>query len=231
VNLRAALAAQGATTTIPIVFILVPDPVASKLVASFAHPGGNITGLSQMALDLAAKRLEIFKEATGASRTALLLNPANPTFARQSIEETKAAADHLQMSVQPIDARSPDELDHAFTEITQQGINAVIVVSDSMFWNELKRIGELATRHRVASMFAMRDHVDAGGLISYGPSLVAIFRRTATYVDKIIRGEKTAEIPVERPTKFEFAINLNAAKALGLTFPPTVLARADAVIE
>jgi putative tryptophan/tyrosine transport system substrate-binding protein len=231
VNLRAALAAQSATTTIPIVFILVPDPVSSKLVASFGRPGGNITGLSQMALDLTAKRLEIFKDAIGVSRTALLVNPANPTFARQSIEETQAAAGHLQMGVHPIEARSPGDLDHAFTSIIQQGIGAIIVVSDSMFWNERNRIAELSTRHHLASMFALRDHVDAGGLISYGPSIPALFRRAGTYIDKIIKGEKAAEIPVERPAKFEFVVNLKTAKALGLTISPMVLGRADEVIE
>ena len=227
----AALAAQRATTTIPVVFILVSDPVAVKLVESFGSPGGHITGLSQMALDLTAKRLEMFREAITLPRLALLVNPGNREFVRRSIEETEAATAHLGVTVKPIEVSKPADLENAFSQIAQDGIKGVVVLSDGMFWNERKQIAALALRYQVASMFAIRDHVIEGGLISYGPSFPALFRRAATYIDKILKGENPSEVPVERPTKFQLVINLKTAKALGLDVPPTLLARADEVIE
>jgi len=227
----AALAAQRATTTIPVVFILVPDPVAVKLVESFGRPGGHITGLSQMALDLTAKRLEIFREAISLPRLALLVNPGNREFVRRSIEETEAAAAHLRVNVKPIEVSKPAGLENAFSQIAQDGIKGAIVLSDGMFWNERKQIAALALQHQVASMFAIRDHVVEGGLISYGPSFPALFQRAATYIDKILKGENPSELPVERPTKFQLVINLKAAKALGIDIPTSLLVGADEVIE
>jgi putative ABC transport system substrate-binding protein len=231
INLRAALAAQKATQTIPIVFIFVGDPVANKLVSSFARPGGNITGLSQIAEDLAAKRLEIFKNALGVSRAALLVNPSNAQFASKSIEETHSAAASLEIRVTPMDAARPEDLDAAFARMASTGFNSVVVVSDSMFWNERRRIGELALRSRIASMFAMRDHVDAGGLISYGPSLPALVRRAAAYIDKLVRGERAGDIPVERPTRIELVVNLRTARSLGIEISKTILATADDIVD
>jgi ABC-type uncharacterized transport system substrate-binding protein len=227
----AAIAAQRATSTIPIVFVLVADPVANKLVASFNRPGGNLTGLSQMALDLTGKRLEIFKEAIGISRLAFLVNPADRQYARVMVEETESASRQLNMTIRPIEVSKPSDLEGAFSAMVQDDIKAVSVVNDAMFWNERKQIATLAVRHRMPSMFAIRAHVDEGGFISYGPSYHALFHRAAAYIDKILKGERPADLPVERPTKFELVINLKTAKALGLDIPPTLLARADEVIE
>jgi putative ABC transport system substrate-binding protein len=227
----AAIAAQRATSTIPIVFVLVADPVANKLVASFNRPGGNLTGLSQMALDLTGKRLEIFKEAIGISRLAFLVNPADRQYARTMVEETESASRQLQMAIKPIEVSKPSDLEGAFSAMVQDDIKAVSVINDAMFWNERKQIATLALQHKIPSMFAIRAHVDDGGLISYGPSYHALFHRAAAYIDKILKGETPADLPVERPTKFELVINLKTAKALGLDLPATVLARADEVIE
>ncbi len=231
INLRAALAAQKATQTIPIVFVFVGDPVAYKLVSSFAHPGGNITGLSQIAEDLTAKRLEILKNAAGVSRAALLVNPSNAQFALKSIEETHSAATSLEMLVTPIEVARAEELNGAFARMASTGFNAAVVVSDSMFWSERKRIAELALQSRIATIFAMRDHVDAGGLISYGPSLPALVRRVAAYVDKLIKGERAGDIPVERPTRIELVVNLKVARSLGIDIPKTIIGTADDVID
>ena len=231
VTRSSAIAAQRATSTIPIVFILVADPVANKLVATFNRPRGNITGLSQMALDLTGKRLEIFKEATGISRLAFLVNPADRQYARVMVEETESASRHLNMTIKTIEVSKPSDLEGAFSAMVQDDIKAVSVINDAMFWNERKQIATLALRNKMPSMFAIRAHVDEGGLISYGPSYHALFNRAATYIDKILKGERPADLPVERPTKFELVINLKAAKAIGLEVPPTLLARADEVIE
>jgi putative tryptophan/tyrosine transport system substrate-binding protein len=231
VTIPAALAAQRATTSIPIVFILVADPVATKLVNSFNRPGGNVTGLSQLALDLTGKRLEIFKEAIGVSRVAFIVNPTNQQYARASVEETEAASRILQMTIKPIEVSKASDLEGAFSAMAQDGIKAVSVLNDGMLWNERKQIAALALRHQMASMFAIRSHVDEGGLMSYGPNSPALFRRAATYIDKILKGENPAVIPVERPTRIELVINLKTAKSLGITVPPSLLTRADEVIE
>jgi putative ABC transport system substrate-binding protein len=229
VTLQAALAAQRATKTIPIVFVLVPDPVATKLVDSLARPGGNITGLSQLALDLLPKRLELFKEiVTPLTRIALLLNPSDPIITARSIEQVRAAAGRLDMSIQPIEAGKPDQIERAFSSI-QEGVQGVMVQPDAMFFNERKRIAELA--RKLPSLVFTSTMVEAGGLMTYAPSSFAIFRRSAVYIDKILKSTKPDELPVELPTKFEFVINHKTAKALGLTVSPSLLARADEVIE
>jgi putative ABC transport system substrate-binding protein len=231
VTLPAALAAQRATKTIPIVFVLVPDPVATKLVDSLGRPGGNITGLSQLALDLLPKRLELLKEIVSPLiRIALLLNPSDPVTASRSIDQARAAAARLDMSIQPIEAGKPDQIERAFSSI-QEGVQGVMVEPDAMFFNERNRIAELALARKLPSLVFNSTMVEAGGLMTYAPSSFAIFRRSAVYIDKILKGTKPDELPVELPTKFEFDINLKTAKAIGLTISPAIIARADKVIE
>jgi putative ABC transport system substrate-binding protein len=232
VTVPAALAAQGATTTIPVVFILVPDPIGIGLVKSLAHPGGNVTGLSQTAFDIAAKKLELFKEAiVDLSRVAFLVNPGNRAVAHRYVEVTQAGAGPLSVIVQPVEVRASDELKRAFSAITQDGVHGVVVMPDGMFFNERSRIAELSLEHRLPTMMFNKETVQAGGLMSYGPSTPALFRRAATYIEKILKGAKPSDLPVEQPTKFELIINLKTARALGLTVPPTLLVRADEVIE
>jgi putative tryptophan/tyrosine transport system substrate-binding protein len=227
-----ALAAQRATATIPIVFVVVPDPVGSKLVASLAHPGANITGLSNMALELSGKRLELLKEAVaGLSRVALLINPNDREGARRYAEESQAAARLLGLTLLPVEVRSPDDLDRAFSDMAENRAGGVVVPADGMFYNERRRITALALARRIPTMLYSKETVEAGGLMSYGPSHTAIFRRAAFYIDKILKGTKPADLPVELPTRFELIVSLKAAEALGLKIPQTLLARADAVIE
>jgi putative tryptophan/tyrosine transport system substrate-binding protein len=231
VTLPAAQATQRATRSVPIVFVLVPDPVATKLVESLARPGGNITGLSQLALDLLPKRLQLFKETVAPmSRIALLLNPSDPIITARSIEQVRAAAARLDISVQPIEAGKPDQIERAFSSI-QDGVQGVMVQPDAMFFNERKRIAELALARKLPSLVFNSTMVEAGGLMTYAPSSFTIFRRSAVFIDKILKGTRPDEMPVELPTKFEFDINLKTAKAIGLELSPTLLARADKVIE
>jgi putative ABC transport system substrate-binding protein len=227
-----ALAAQRATTTIPVVFILVPDPVKSRIVESIARPGGNITRLSQVGLDLMAKRLELLKETVvGLSRMTVLLNPSNPDYARRYLEETLAAADPLKVTVRSVEARTPDDLEHAFSVIAQDRSGGVTVMNDPMFWNERRRIAELAMTRGLPVVAFSREMAEAGALLTYGADHPALFRRAASYVDKILKGAKPADLPVELPTKFELVINLKTPKALGLSIPPSIMVRADEVIE
>jgi putative ABC transport system substrate-binding protein len=231
VTLPAALAAQRATATIPIIFVLVPDPVGAKLVNTIARPGGNITGIAPMFDYLVGKRFEIFKEAVTFSRVAVMINPTDPIVARRTLDEAEVASAALKTIVRPIEARAPEVLPREFSEIAQAGIDAIYVAANAMFYQERRRIAELAVQYRIASMFGLREHVDAGGLMSYGPSYEPMFYQAAALVDKILKGEKPADLPVEQPTKFELVINLKTAKALGLEVPPTLLSVADEVIE
>jgi len=231
VTLPAALAAQRATKTIPIVFVLVPDPVATKLVDSLGRPGGNITGLSPLSLDLLPKRLQLFKEAVvPLSRIALLVNPSDPIITGRSVEQVRAAAARLDLSIQPIEAQKPDQIEPAFSSI-QEGVQGVMVQPDGMFFNERKRIAKLALVRRLPSLVFASAMVEDGGLMTYAPNSFAIFRRSATYIDKIIKGTKPADLPVELPTKFEFYINLSTAKAIGLDISESILVRADKLFE
>jgi putative ABC transport system substrate-binding protein len=230
-TLPGALAARRATTTIPIVFVLVPDPVGAKLADSVARPGGSSTGITTGFQYGTQKRLELFKQAVGFARIAVLTNPDSPVVASRNLEESEAAAAILKIAVKPTEARLPSELPAAFTEIAAAGISAVFVIPDAMFWQERKRIAELALRHRIASSFGLREHVDAGGLMSYGPNYDEQFYRAAAFIDKILKGGKPAELPIEQPTKFEMLLNLKTAKALGLELPPEILALANEVIE
>ena len=231
VTLPAALAAQRATNTIPTIFILVPDPVATKLVASLARPGGNITGLSQLAVDLLAKRLELFKETVAPlSRIALLVNPSDPIIAQRTVEQVRTAAGRLDMTIQPIEAPKPDQIEGAFFSI-QDNINGLMIQPDGLFFSQRKKIAELALKRKLPTLVFNSTMVEDGGLMTYAPSSLAIFRRSAAYIDKILKGAKADELPVELPTKFALDINLKTAKAIGLTISPTILARADKVIE
>ena len=232
VNRLAALAAQRATTTIPIVFVYVPDPVESKLVASLAHPGGNITGLSNFAHDLTAKRVELLKTTVpSVSRVALLVNPNDKENARRNVEESQTAADKLGLILQPVEIRASGDLTPAFSKMRNEQINGVVVSQDGLFYATRKDIADLALAHRLPAIVYSRETLEAGALASYGPSSYGLFRRAGVYIDKILKGAKPADLPVELPTKFEFILNLKTAKALGLTIPPTLLARADEVIQ
>jgi putative ABC transport system substrate-binding protein len=224
-------AAQQATGTIPIVMAVVIDPVGAGFVASLARPGGNITGLSSMAPDMVGKQLELLKEVVPkVSRVAFLGNPANRGNAAQ-MRQAQDTARGLSVQVQPLEARSPNEIDRAFAAITAERAGAVIVFADAVLLDHRGRIAELAARRRLPMVSVMVENVEAGGLMAYGPSIAERFRRAATYVAKILKGAKPADLPVEQPTKFELVVNLKTAKALGLTIPPSVLARADQIIE
>jgi ABC-type uncharacterized transport system substrate-binding protein len=225
-----AAAAKQATTTIPIVMTAASDPIETGLIKSLARPGGNVTGLTVSAGEISGKRLEIMKAAIpSVSRVAVLAQPTNASHA-VLWRETEAAARILGVKVQRADTRA-EELDDAFTVIRETGANALIVFPDPTFYLERRRIGELATNGRLPTMFGHRGFVDAGGLMSYAPSYPDLGRRAASYVDKILKGARPADLPVEEPTKFELVINLKTAKALGLTIPPSLLLRADQVIE
>ena len=225
-------AAQYATRTIPIVMAVAYEPVGEGLVASLAQPGGNITGLSWLGAELPGKRLEILKETVPQlSRIAVLANPANPAYT-PGMHNMTVAAKALALQLHVVEVRRADELDTAFATMTREGVDALLVLEDSLLLSGLRsRIAELAATHRLPAMYGWRYHVDAGGLMAYGPSQPDMFRRAATYVDKILKGAKPGDLPVEQPMKFELVINLKAAKALGLVIPPVLLFQATEVIQ
>ncbi|HWN14773.1 MAG TPA: ABC transporter substrate-binding protein [Candidatus Dormibacteraeota bacterium] len=225
------VAAKQATGTIPIVMVSVGDPVGNGLVASLARPGGNVTGTSFLTSAMVGKQLDLLKQITPhASRLALLLNPANPghPLAR---EEAKVAAHSLGVQLQAVEAREPADFDNAFAAMTRERAGALFVPWDGTFLLHVVRIVQLAAKSRLAGMYGQRRYVDVGGLASYGPSAPESFRNAAAYVDKILKGAKPGDLPVEQPTQFEFVINLKTAKALGLTISPPLLGRADEVIQ
>jgi ABC-type uncharacterized transport system substrate-binding protein len=225
-----ALAAKNATQTIPIVFLGVGDPVESGLVASLARPGGNLTGLSLLNLGLSGKRIELLKECLPSiSRVAVLTNPSNPMHALYW-RETRMAAQTFGLQLQPIELRAPEDFDEAFRAATSGRVGALLAFDDGVTVAYRARLVALAAKYRLPTMYGFREFPDAGGLMSYGSNTPHQFRHAATYVDKILKGAKPADLPVEQPTKFEFVINLNTAKALGLTIPPSLLVRADQVI-
>ena len=225
-------AAQHATRTIPIVMAVAYEPVGEGLVASLAQPGGNITGVSWLGAELPGKRLEILKETVPQlSRIAVLANPDNPAYT-SGMHNVTVAAKALALQLHVVEVRRADELDTAFATMTREGMDALLVLEDSLLLSGLRRrIAELAATHRLPAMYGWKYHVDAGGLMAYGPSQPAMFRRAATYVDKILKGAKPATLPVEQPTKFELIINLKTAQALGLTIPPSILFQADEVLR
>jgi putative ABC transport system substrate-binding protein len=227
----ASLAAQKATMSVPVVVVGVGDPVATGLVASLARPGGNITGLTSIAEALEGKRLELLREVVPkVSHVAVLWNPVNPVFKR-ALNDLEAAAAVLQIRVLLVSVRAPDEFDDAFAAITRQRPGALLVLADRLFLQNRARIMAFAAKNRLPGVHAYRELVEAGGLMSFGPSYAGMHRRAAYYVDRILKGAKPADLPVEQPTKFELVINLKTARALGLTIPPSLLQRADQVIE
>jgi putative tryptophan/tyrosine transport system substrate-binding protein len=229
---QASLAAKKATGTIPIVMVGVSDPVGSGLVASLARPGTNITGTSSMTAEIIGKLLELLKETLPKiSRVAALWNPANSVFQALQLRETEVAARALGVQLQILEARGPDEIDRAFAAMVKERTKALLILGDPVFTSHRKRIADLAAKYRVPAVSGTREYVEAGGLMAYGPSFPDMHRRAATYVDKILKGTKPADLPVEQPKKFEFIINLKAAKQIRLTIPPNVLARADKVIR
>jgi putative ABC transport system substrate-binding protein len=229
-GVTAAKAARQATTTIPIVNGSMSDPVAAGLAESLARPGGNVTGLTSRSPTLSAKRLELIKEVVpGLSRVAVLSTPA-PT-AQLGLQEMKVAARSLGVSLLVQQVQEPNEFESAFSEMTKARAGALLVLADLRFNEHLRRLVDLAAEHRLPVAYTSKDFVDGGGLMSYGPSWPDQFRRAAGYIDKILKGAKPADLPIEGPIKFELVINLKTAKALGLTIPQTLMLRADEVIQ
>ena len=228
---QATHAAQRATKTIPIVMTGVGDPVGSGFVASLAKPGGNITGISSQAVELLGKQIQILHEVTPLSRRiAILSNEGNPSHAAYRAAAQRACA-ALGLTAVWVVASAPAELAGAVEQIVRQRSQAVVVVTDGMYFSERESLQALLQTHRLPVAYGLREHVVAGGLLSYAADLAANFRYVTKYVDKILKGAKPAELPVEQPTKFELVINLKTAKSLGLTIPPSLLLRADEVIE
>jgi putative ABC transport system substrate-binding protein len=226
-----ALAAQKATRTIPIVVASTGDPVAEGLVESLARPGGNITGLSQMVPELGGKRLELLKEIVPKlSRVAVLWNPQG-VASTLNWKELQSPARQLDVQLHSLEVRSPKDLDQAFEEATRARAGALFVMPDPVLTANLKRIVGRAAKSRLPSIFHRSEFADAGGLVTYGADRADLYRRAATYVDKILKGAKPGDLPIDRATKFELVVNLKTAKALGLTIPQSVLRRADRVIE
>ena len=226
-----ALAARRATRSIPIIVPVMGDPVGSGLVSSLAHPGGNLTGFSNLAPELWPKRLELFKEMVPKlSRVAMLWNVNNPAMATGA-KGTREAASAMNITIQDRGARDPNELDSVFTALVKQRPDGVLVMIDAFTLRNSKKIIDSIANARLPAMYDEKSPIAAGGLVSYGPDFVDLFRRTAIYVDKILKGAKPSDLPVEQPVKFELVINLNAANQIGLTIPPNVLARADRVIR
>ena len=226
----ATAAAKNATATVPIVMWTTLDPVRHGFIVSMARPGGNVTGLADFTT-LSRKQLELTKELLpGASRVAVLRNPAGPQAVYHT-SEVEQAARALGLQLRIVDVRSPHELAGALAAATQNRPQVMVMLADWLFLSERARIAELALKHRLPSIYVRREFVDAGGLLAYGSSRIEVSRRQAAYVDKILKGAKPADLPVEQPTTFELAINLKTAKALGLTIPPSLLLRADQVIE
>ena len=229
-----ALAAKQGTSTIPIVFAAVADPVTSGLVTSLARPGGNITGLSLLGPEVVGKRLELLTQAVpGISRVAYLWYPRSvgERTEKDFLKGTDVAARALGVRLQVVEARGPENFDRAFSEMNKARADALTVSGASMFASERSRLVDLAAKHRLPAVYASREFGEAGGLMAYGPNVADLFRRAATYVDKILKGAKPSDLPVEQPRKFELVINLKTAKALGLTIPPSVLGRADHIFE
>ena len=230
-NNPAVAAAQKATTTIPIVMVLATDPVRLGFVTSLARPSGNITGLTMQSPELAGKRLELLKEAVPhLTRVAVLWDPTE-SGRRELVKDTEVAAPRLGLQLQTLEARNGREIGRAFTAMTKERVGALLVYGSSMLAAQRATIAELAAKNRLPTMSVAREWMDAGFVMSYGTSLNDMYRRAPYFVDKILKGAKPADLPVEQPTKFELVINLKTANALGLTIPPSLRLRADQVIE
>ncbi len=229
---QASLAAKNATSTIPIVMMYVADPVGAGLVTSLGRPGGNVTGTSGMSAEVAGKSLEFLKLAVPKIRlVAVLWNPANPVFQAQMVKETEAAARSLGIQLRMLEARDAQEIDRAFEAMTRERVEALTVLADPVFGVHRTRLAALAAKSRLPSVSGFQEYAEAGGLMAYGSNFKESARRAATYVDRILKGAKAADLPVEQPTGFELVINLKTAKALGLTIPQSVLLRADETIQ
>src|SRR5262249_52722649 len=229
-----ALAAKEATRTIPIVFAASADAAGSGLVASLARPGGNITGLSFLGPETVGKCVQLLKEAIpGISRVAILSHRGNPseTTRAMMLRETESAARALAVRPQFFEVRGPDDLERTFSEMTRARAGGLTVLTSIMFFTERRHLVDLAAKNRLPAIYPWREPVNAGGLMAYGPNLPDLYRRAAGYVDRILKGAKPADMPVEQPIKFELVINLKTARALGLTIPSSLLTRADAVID
>jgi putative tryptophan/tyrosine transport system substrate-binding protein len=227
----ATIAAKRATTTTPIVMVSNADPVGAGLVAELARPGGNITGTSNMATDLSGKLVQLLIEIVpGTKRVGVVRNPNNPGTAL-SLRMTAESIRALGLEIEHVDAEAAEELESAFARMSEKGVGGVVVIAEPAYIKHRVRIAELALKARLPTVFQRRENVEAGGLLSYGPNLSDLLRQGANFVDRILKGARPSELPVEQPTKFTLAINLKTAKALGLDFPPTLLARADEVIE
>jgi putative tryptophan/tyrosine transport system substrate-binding protein len=227
----AAALAKNATRTIPIVFTSTSDPVGSGLVASLARPGENVTGLSIDAPGLNGKRLELLKESFPRLSRIALLYDLGSLFWKQNMAEAEQAARLLKVQLQPVGVKSSDELESAFSAMIKERSEGFVKLPSAVLTSYRKRIVELAAKHRMPAVYEDRIFVEDGGLMSYGTDISALYRRAATYVDKILKGRKPADLPVEQPIKFELIINLKAAKQIDLTIPPNVLARADKVLK
>ncbi len=233
-NTPAALAAKQATETLPIVFIGAGDPVTSGLVTSLARPGGNVTGLSILSTELVGKWLELLKQAVpGISRVAVLWHPGHlgEGTEKDMLKGADVTARALGVRLQFVEARGPADFDRAFSDMTRARAGALTVWTSIMFINERRRLVDLTAKTRLPAVYSGREYVDAGGLMAYGAQPADLYRRAATYVDKILKGAKPGDLPVEQPTKFDLVINMKTAKALGLTIPPSLLLRADEIIQ
>jgi putative ABC transport system substrate-binding protein len=229
-----SVAAKQATRTLPIVFAAASDPVTSGLVTSLSRPGGNVTGASILSSELVGKRLELLTQAVpGVSRVAVLWLPGalGERTEKDMLKEADVAARALGVVLQLVEAREPADLDRAFSDMTRARAGALTMLPSNMFLREHRRLVNLAATHRLPAVYTLKEYVDAGGLMAYGPNLADVFRRAATYVDRILKGAKPGDLPVEQPTKFDLVINLKTAKALGLTISDSLLRRADEVIQ
>jgi putative tryptophan/tyrosine transport system substrate-binding protein len=227
----AGLAVKRATSTIPIVMATVADPIGSGLVANLAHPGGNVTGLSTMVVELSAKRLQLLKEALPrVVRVAVLGNPATP-YHSKAVEDLKAVSSSLSIELNFVAARTPEEFGPAFSAVSRARAQALYVIDDAFFVSRRAMLVKLASKARLPAIYGFRLYVDEGGLISYGANYADLLRRSAGFVDKILKGAKPGDLPIEQPTKFELVVNLKTAKALGITIPKSILLQADEVIR
>jgi putative ABC transport system substrate-binding protein len=227
----ATAAANRTTDTVPVVFSYSGDPLEAGFVKSLGRPGGNMTGITWLAFELVGKRLELLKEAVpGVSRVAVLANPAHPGEQRE-LSETRQAARAVGVALQYHQVRATADFHAAFDAIVKDNANALLVFPEGVTMTHRQQMAEFAVKHHLPSVFGWREYVEAGGLMAYGPNRLETAKQLAVFVDKILKGSKPAELPVEQPSKFEFVINLKTAKALGLTIPPSLLARADQVIE
>lgn len=228
----AAAAAQSVTSTTPIVFLVVPDPVGRKFAQSLSRPGGNLTGLSTVAIDLSSKRLDQLKVAVpGLSRISLFVNAKDVPTSRSVEAQTRSAAAKLNIDVEVDQINAPEELDGAFSSVRRRGIPAVMLMQDPLFFNERQQVAKLGLSNRVATMVANGIMVQDGCLMSYGPNFPAQFRRAAAFVDKILKGQRPADIPIEEPARLELVVNMRTADALGLTIPAALLTQANEIIE